>query len=53
MELQEAAILARVTWFAGVIIFFIGIIIKHDALIQTAGLAIAGGVIGTALVARR
>lgn len=49
--LNEAATLARGTWFVGVIMFLIGYLDGQDSLIIAAGLAVASGVIGTAIIA--
>lgn len=51
MELREAALLARVSVFAGIIMLLIGIVSSRDVFISTAGLVIFGGVVATAIVA--
>lgn len=52
MGRNESRLLARITWFAGIVIFLIGFIIGRDAMMIAAGLALAGGVIGTAIAER-
>lgn len=48
---QTSLFLSRITWFAGIIVFLIGAITSQDGMMIAAGLAIAGGTIGIALVA--
>lgn len=52
MPRNDARLLARITWFAGVVIFGIGLISGRDAMLIFAGLAIGGAVIATALADR-
>ncbi|HYF64253.1 MAG TPA: hypothetical protein VD886_15635 [Herpetosiphonaceae bacterium] len=52
MPRNDARLLARITWFAGVVIFGIGLISGRDAMLIFAGLAIAGAVIATAVADR-
>lgn len=48
---REALLLARITWFAGVLGLVIAIITKHDPMLTTAGLLIAGSTVGYAVAA--
>ncbi len=49
---QTSLLLSRLTWFAGIIIFLIGTLTAQDGMMIAAGLAIAGGTISMALLAR-
>ena len=50
--MSEAETIARITWFAGLLLLLIGFLINSQSLMIAAGLAINGGVIAVALVAR-
>jgi hypothetical protein len=52
MPRNDARLLARITWFAGVVIFGIGLLSSRDAMLIFAGLAIGGAVIATAIADR-
>ena len=48
---QTSLLLARLTWFAGIIIFLIGALTAQEGMMIAAGLAIAGGTVSMALLA--
>jgi hypothetical protein len=52
MPRNDARLLARITWFAGVVIFGIGLVSGHDAMLIFAGLAISGATIAPAIAER-
>lgn len=49
MGRNEAQLLARLTWFIGIMVFVIGFLINRDALVIAAGMAIAGGIVAIGL----
>ncbi len=53
MSQLEATLLARLTWFVGILVFCIGLFAGRDSVIIVAGLAIAAGMVSMALLARR